>query len=93
MSASYIKKEETLTARNIRDSYVSAYREVHYQNPECEHIEGRWFMVQGVKRDRHWLVLEVERLRQEALSSAFDSQNENSSKSHIFRMIRRLSRL
>jgi len=92
MTALFPKKEDTLTARNITDSYIYAYQSIYGSVPECMHLEGRWFMVDGVRRDRHWLVLEVERLRQEALSDAFaDSKGESTG--HIFKMIRRLSRL
>jgi hypothetical protein len=92
MTALYSGNEDTLTSRNIVASYVYAYQAIHECHPQCEHLEGRWFLVEGVRRDRHWLVLEVERLRQEALSAALDKDN-HSSTSHIFRMIRRLSRI
>lgn len=92
MSALYPRKQDTLTARNIADSYIYAYQSVHGESPDCEHLEGRWFMVNGIRRDRHWMVLEVERLRQEALSNALND-TENGSTSNIFKMIRRLSRL
>lgn len=92
MTALYPQKEETLTSRNIVDAYMYAFHAIHGTKPECEHVEGRWFMVDGIRRDRHWLVLEVERLRQEALSNALDAQ-KNDSTSNIFRMIRRLSRI
>ncbi|MFP4321393.1 MAG: hypothetical protein ACLFTK_02970 [Anaerolineales bacterium] len=91
-SSMYPKKEETLTARNIADSYAYAFQALHDRVPECEHLEGRWFMVDGIRRDRHWMVLEVERLRQEALTQALD-ESRNQSTSNIFKMIRRLSRL
>ena len=92
MTALYPTNEDTLTSRNITDSYVYAYQSVHGIQPECDHLEGRWFIVDGVRRDRHWLVLEVERLRQEALTQAIDA-GKNSTTSNIFKMIRRLSRL
>ena len=92
MSALYSGKEDTLTSRNIVDSYMYAYRAIHETLPECEHLEGRWFLVEGVRRDRYWLVLEVERLRQEALSSALD-EGQHTTTSHIFKVIRRLSRI
>jgi hypothetical protein len=92
MSTLFPRKEDTLTARNIRESYMYAFQTIYGRKPECEHMEGRWFMVDGIKRDRHWMVLEVERLRQEALSKALD-EDQDASASSIFRMIRRLSRL
>lgn len=92
MSALYQRKHDTLTSRNIADSYMYAYQSIHGIKPECEYVEGRWFMVDGVRRDRHWLILEIERLRQEALAHALDA-DQSGSTSNIFRMIRRLSRL
>jgi hypothetical protein len=92
MTALYSGNEDTLTSRNIVASYMYAYQAIHDTHPQCEHLEGRWFLVEGVRRDRHWLVLEVERLRQEALSAALD-EDRHSSTSHIFKVIRRLSRI
>lgn len=92
MTALFPKKDDTLTTRNIIDAYVAAYHSVHELRPDCESIDGRWFMVQGVRRDRRWMVLEVERLRQEALSRALDDTGSSSS-SNLFKLIRRLSRI
>ena len=92
MTMLHYGKEDTLTSRNIVASYVYAYQAIHDIQPECEHLEGRWFLVDGVRRDRHWLVLEVERLRQEALTAELD-KDTTSTTSHIFRVIRRLSRI
>jgi hypothetical protein len=92
MPALFPQKTDTLTSRNIVDSYISAYEAIHSSKPQCEFVEGRTFLVQGLRRDRHWLVLEIERLRQEALSAALSNQNDNT-KGNIFRMIRRLSRI
>lgn len=86
-----VQKHDTLTARNLIDAYIFAYETLYNTKPHCEHQEGRWFLINNVLRDRHWLVLEIERLRQEALSNTMNA--ENKPKSHIFRMIRRLSRL
>lgn len=85
-------KHETLTARNLIDAYISAYEAVHGQKPTCEHHEGKVFMVNGLPRNRHWMVIEIERLRQEGLQKMLDNKND-SSKGHLFKMIRRLARL
>lgn len=92
MSSLYQRNYDTLTSRNIADSYVYAYTEIHGEQPDCQYLEGRWFMVDGVRRDRHWMVLEIERLRHEALANALDKE-KNTNTNTIFRMIRRLSRL
>lgn len=95
MSALYPSKSETLTAKNIVDAYRSAYYSSTGDYPvDCQHIRGRWFLIDGVERDRGWVILEVERLRQEALAKAMEAeQSESSSRSRIFKLIRRLSRL
>ena len=92
MSTVFARKDDTMTTRNIVDSYVSAYHSVYADKPyECYALDGKWFVVNGVEHDRHWMVLEIERLRQEALTKVI-TQNDGSTGS-IFRMIRRLSRL
>jgi hypothetical protein len=92
MSALYPSKSDTLTSRNIVDAYRSAYASVHGDPPEqCEHLKGRWFIINGEERDRSWVILEVERLRQEAIIKATD--NDSSSRGRIFKMLRKLSRI
>ncbi len=96
MSVLYPSKSETLTAKNIVDAYRSAYYSSIGEYPDgCEHLRGRWFLIDGIERDRGWVILEVERLRQEALAKAMESQQnqETNSRSRIFKLIRRLSRL
>ncbi len=92
MSVLFSKKDDTLTTRNIVDSYVSAYHSVYAEKPtECYALDSKWFVVNGVERDRKWMVLEVERLRQEALTKVI--AHSDGSTGNILRMIRRLSRL
>jgi len=92
MSALYPHKADTLTAQNIVDSYRSAYYSANHRAGDCRHLHGRWFLVNGVERDRGWLLLEVERLRQETLTKVVDD-DANSAKNRVFRLIRRLKRL
>jgi hypothetical protein len=90
----YPNKNDTLTSRNIVDAYRSAYYSVHQQQPtECTHIQGRWFLVNGVERDRGWILLEVERLRQEAIAHVVEENATSGSRGRILQMIRRLSRI
>lgn len=91
MSELFPQKTDTLTSRNVVDAYIAAYEAIHATKPECQFIEGRTFLVEGAKRDRHWLVLEIERLRQVALTNAMNTKLDE--KSDIFRSIRRLARL
>lgn len=93
MTALYSNKAETLTSRNIVDAYRSAYFSVHNAMPdECAHLNGKWFVINGVERDRGWLILEIERLRQEAIAKALE-KDENSSRGRLFKVLRRLSRI
>ncbi len=98
MTALYPDKADTLTARNIIDAYRSAYITATDHPPaECWHSHGNTFVINGVERERAWVILEIERLRQEALAKAFEPErnqsNSNSARGSIFKLIRRLSRL
>lgn len=95
MSALFPDKGDTLTATNIIDAYRSAYLSVNNRTPdECRYLHGRWFIINGIERDRGWVLLEIERLRQEALMKAFDTNSENHNpRMSLFKLIRRLSRL
>jgi len=92
MTSLYQSRDEVLTTRNILVAYTAAYRGVYQKAPLCEHQEGRGFYVEGTWRDRRWMLLEVERLRQEAIAKALDSQNSSPVKD-VMRLIRHLSRL
>lgn len=92
MSSLYPNKSDTLTSRNIVEAYRSAYLSVHGEQPDqCEHSQGRFFLINGMERDRGWVILEVERLRQEAIAKAMD--DSGSSRGRIFKMLRKLSRI
>lgn len=94
MTAYYPRKEETLTAKNIVDSYTSAYESVFDHAPQCAYLDRGIFWVNGIERDRRWMVLEVERLRQEALTKALSDTNLSSKpRGNLFRLIRRLSKI
>jgi hypothetical protein len=92
----YPGKADTLTSRNIVDAYRSAYFSVHGQNPlDCYHLVGRLFMIDGTERERGWLLLEIERLRQEAIATVVEqnSASASGSRGRILQMIRKLSRI
>lgn len=90
----YPNKADTLTSRNIVDAYRSAYFSVHGQNPdECYHLMGRMFVIEGLERDRAWVLLEVERLRQEAIANTVDKHGFSGTRGRILQMIRKLSRI
>ncbi|MCP4248921.1 MAG: hypothetical protein GY778_17910, partial [bacterium] len=86
-------KAETLTARNIVNAYRSAFYSATGKYPtECRHLEGRWFQIDGVQRDRRWVIYEVERLRKEALLRAADSTGTGDRRGLLQRIIGRLAR-
>lgn len=90
----YPSKADTLTSRNIVDAYRSAYFSVHGQNPtDCYHLVGRMFVIDGAERERGWVLLEVERLRQEAIAATVDKNSASGSRGRILQMIRKLSRI
>lgn len=92
MTALSSHRADTLTSQNIVDSYRSAYYSANHRAGDCRHLHGRWFLVNGVERDRGWLLLEVKRLQREALEHATENDT-NSAKNRIFRLIRRLKRI
>lgn len=94
MNSLYPGKADTLTAKNIVDSFQSAYYSVHGNQPQvCEYMGRNCYNINGVVRNRAWVLLEVERLRQEALARAFDTgSNGSDSRGRIFKLIRRLKR-
>ena len=69
----YERQHETLTIADIVRSYEATYEAVHNSKPECTYLQGNWFMVNGVRRDRRWLLLEVEYLRQTLIASAVNN--------------------
>lgn len=92
MSSLFASKDDTLTTRNIVDAYIAAYHSVHNTRPDCQAVDGRSFMINGAQRDRRWVVLEVERLRQEALTKAFEPTSEKPASS-LFKLLRKLSKI
>ena len=71
----YERHHETLTTNAIIRSFETIYEAVHNTKPECEHLSGNWFLVNGQKRDRRWLILEVECLRQKLIVSAVSNSS------------------
>ena len=87
----FFKDPDTLTPPIIMNSYVAAYHAVYNTKPTIEHIEGHWYLVDGFKRQRYWLLLEIERLRQQALHEAMSEMDNPNNR--VMRIIRRLARL
>lgn len=66
----YERHHESLTITTIIKSFEATYEAVHHAKPECEYLSGNWFLVNGQKRDRRWLLLEIECLRQSLIATA-----------------------
>ena len=62
----------SLTPAAIIRRFDATYEALHGCKPECAHARGNWFIVNGVRRDRRWLLLEIEYLRQTLITSAVD---------------------
>jgi hypothetical protein len=70
-----------MSTRHLESSYVSAYQLAHNKFPkEFRHIGGKFFMVDGQKRDRRWLMQEVVHLQKLA------QENVNRAPSRQFRI-------
>lgn len=90
--ARYARDSETLTPEAIVESYTRACQMLYGTAPNCTPVGGVWYLVDDTMRDRRWLLLEVERLRQEALVAAVDEGRANP-KASVIRLIRRLANL
>ena len=84
---------DTLTARDIAQLYVQLHDMVHGTSPECYHLEGLWFWVEGERRDRHWLILQVERLRQQIVAARNEVEQDGGVEGAIYKSLRRMARL
>lgn len=61
---------DTITHDTIIKAFKAAYAELNGDVPECTHISGEKYMINGEIRNRLWLIFEIERLRQELLLKA-----------------------
>jgi hypothetical protein len=84
-------ENDTLTARDVAELYVELFDLLYGVRPECYHVEGLWFWVSGERRERWWLIVEVEKMRQQIVNSRQDVQQNNDGA--IFNSLRRMSRL
>lgn len=69
MPSFYGNRDGSITNQDILKSYMVAYESLHKQKPaNCMILENNQFKICGVVHERRWVLLEIERLRQEALS-------------------------
>ncbi len=51
------------------EHYTKLYTVIHGSRPTCTHLHGAYFLVNGVERDRVWLMQEIDALTQQRLSA------------------------
>ena len=96
LRALYPSTGDTWNNGTIIDAYQNAYLELYNRQPtECRYVEGNWFVVNGIYRERTWVMSEIDRLRDLALerSSRRQHQQGTEQKGAILRLIKRLSGL
>lgn len=79
----------TLTPQQIIDSYQRAYRHVHGQEPQVNHLFAEWYQVNGETVHRITLFGEITRLRGLAQHHRVTSTD----KTLVQRLIARLRRI
>ena len=72
MSNSETSMVDTVTHDTIIRSFKAAYEEITGEVPECTHVAGEKYLINGEPRNRLWLIFEIERLRQKLASNASD---------------------
>jgi len=73
MPSYYGNRENSITNQEILEAYCLAYRNAHGSPPtDCEVLSQNQFRINGRVHDRRWVLLEIERLRQEALMRSID---------------------
>lgn len=76
MKPLFTRNDTSLTADFLTAYYADLYNAVHGEKPRCEHLQERWFLVNGIQRDRRWLILEIELLRQRLITAGVENQKK-----------------
>jgi hypothetical protein len=86
-----LTSHDTMSTRHLESSYVSAYQLAYNKFPkEFRHIGGKYFMIDGDKRDRRWLIQEVSRLQKMAQEN-FNRPEKSAMRNPLMRLIRRFA--
>ena len=93
VTGSNLLENDTLTTRDIAEWYIELHNALYDERPDCHQFDEHWFAVDGVERDRHWLILEVERMRQKLVTTRDEKPSNDNTHSAIFQSLRRISRL
>jgi hypothetical protein len=86
-------ENDTLTARDVAEWYVELHHVLFGARPEVYHIEELWFWVDGARRDRHWLIVQVEQMRQRIVAARQEASPSECTEGAIYSSLRRMSRL
>lgn len=86
-----LSSHDTMSTRHLESSYTSAYQLAYNKFPkEFRHIGGKYYIVDGDKRDRRWLIQEVTRLQKLAQDKA-NNPKAAAQYNPIVRLIRRFA--
>jgi hypothetical protein len=61
---------DPITHETIINAFKVAYTELNGNDPECMHVGGDKYMINGETCNCLWLIFEIDRLRQELLAKA-----------------------
>lgn len=87
MPSYYGDREGSITNHEILETYRVTYQSVYKVPPkDCGILDNNQFQIAGKVHDRRWVLLEIERLRQEALTQLLDAKTP-------FIRVRKLRRL
>jgi hypothetical protein len=85
-------EDDTQTLSSLIEAYRAAYYDLYGRQAKVTYLEGDWILVNGIMRERHWIIEETSRLR-------FVAQQRNpnpeppKTRNTILRLIKRLSGL
>lgn len=86
-----VTSQDTMSTRHLESAYMSAYQLAHNKFPnEFRHIGGKFFMVDGEKRDRRWLITEVTRLQKMAQDN-LNRPKKQRTRNPLMRLFRRFA--
>lgn len=80
---------DSLTSDDLMNFYVKAYQVLNDETPDIQHLNANRYSVNGIERDRHWLLLEIELLYQQLIIAAGNTDNTSA----IVRLVRRFQQV
>lgn len=83
---------DTQSLSSLLEAYRTAYYDLYGREAKVTYLEGDWILVNGIMRERGWIIEETARLRQLA-GQRKPKPDATQPRNTIIRLIRRLSRL